>query len=390
MRGDGEATLGADQVRNLGKVTVAAHGFRAAVLAIALGAGLGAEAASRSDSAFTVGSYPVDAEASDAVRAKAKALADGQQAALRALFKRIVPVTAYPRLKRLAGTKAADLADGYAVRSERNSSTRYIATLDFSFQPQAVRDLLRREGVPYVDEQAPAVVLVPILREAGGLKGGQWSEAWKGLDTEHTLTPVKLAGLKPEIHQDTVRQALEGQGGADRILAQEYGSELVVLAVAEIDNATGKLTVTYAGNDAVGPILWKRSLRIAGGDLVYTMELASVIGLGVIEGRWKAVKARFAGAEAGPQTGGGAFPAGGAETVTMQVEFRSLAQWNDIRGQILDMPGVDNVEVGGISARAADVSLSYPGGARQLAEDMAPKGMMLRNVGGTWVLRSSF
>lgn len=375
---------------NLGKRHALARRLGAAVLAAALCAGFAAEAAPRSDSAFIVGNYPVDAEAADAVRAKAKALADGQQAALRALLKRIVPVTAYPRLKRLAGAKAADLADGYAVRSERNSSTRYIASLDFSFQPQAVRDLLRREGVPYVDEQAPAVVLVPVLREGAGLKGGQWSEAWKGLDTEHTLTPVRLAGLKPEIHEDTVRQALEGQGGADRILAREYNSEQVVLAVAEIDNATGKLTVTYAGTDAVGPILWKRSLRIPGGDLAYTMELASVIGLGVIEGRWKAVKARYTGGDISAPSAGGDMPAGGGETVTMQVEFRSLAQWNDIRGRILDMPGVDNVEVGAITARGADVSLTYPGGARQLAEDLAPKGMMLRNAGGSWVLRASF
>lgn len=347
-----------------------------------------AQAAPRSDGAFTVGSYPVEAEAADAVRAKEKALADGQQAALRALFKRIVPVTAYARLKRLGNVKASDLADGYAVRSERNSSTRYIATLDFSFQPQAVRDLLRREGVPYVDEQAPSVVLVPVLREAGKLTGGQWSEAWKGLDVEHTLTPVKLASLKPEIQEDTIRQAIEGQGGADRILAQEYKSELVVLAVAEIDRSTGKLTVTYAGTDAVGPMTWKRSLRIAGGDVGYTMELASVIGLGVIEGRWKAVKTRYTaggGGAAGTET-----MVGGGETVTMQVEFRSLSQWNDIRGQLLDMPGVDNVEVGAITARSADLSLSYPGGASHLAEALAPKGMTLRNVGGAWVLRASF
>ncbi len=108
-------------------------------------------AAPQNDAAYTVGNYPVDATAQDAVRAKEKALGDGQQAAFRSLLKRIVPVTAYQRLKKMQPLKAAELIDGVAIRSERNSSTQYIASLDFSFQPQAVRNLLKREGVPFID-----------------------------------------------------------------------------------------------------------------------------------------------------------------------------------------------------------------------------------------------
>ena len=55
----------------------------------------------------------------------------------------------------LPAVKAGDLIEGVKVRSERNSSTDYIASLDFSFQSKAVRDLLRREGIPFIDEQAP-------------------------------------------------------------------------------------------------------------------------------------------------------------------------------------------------------------------------------------------
>lgn len=341
-----------------------------------------AVAASPADSAFTIGNYPIDAVADSAVHAKERAIADGQQAAFRALLKRIVPVTAYPRLKRLAGVKSAEFADGFAVRSERNSSTRYIASLDFSFRAQGVRDLLHREGVPFVDAQAPKVTLVPVLRQGGQLTGGDWSEAWKGLDLEHTLTPLAIAPLKPEIHADTIKMLLDGEGGADRILADEYKSGLVVLAIAEVDASTAKLMVTYAGTDAVGPLVWKRGYRISDGDLAYTMELASVIGLGVIEGRWKAVQARAAG--------GFEALSGAGEPVTMQVEFQGLSQWNDIRRRILELPGVEAVEIAGITARSADVSLRYPGGGARLAETLAPQGMQLRNSGGIWVLRPTY
>ena len=102
----------------------------AAALTLAAGASDRA-AAAPTDTVFTVANYPVEARADNAAAAKDKALADGQQAAFRSLLKRLVPVTAYARIKRLAGVKAGDLVDGFRVRSERNSSTDYIASLDF-------------------------------------------------------------------------------------------------------------------------------------------------------------------------------------------------------------------------------------------------------------------
>ena len=134
----------------------------AITLAIAVVAVGPASRAAPADKAFTVGNYPVDATAANAVAAKEQALADGQKHAFRSLLKRLVPVTSYKRIERLKTVRASDLIDGVSVRSERNSSTQYIANLDFAFQPQAVRDLLRREGIPFVDLPAPTVMVIPV------------------------------------------------------------------------------------------------------------------------------------------------------------------------------------------------------------------------------------
>lgn len=335
---------------------------------------------------FTVANYPVDARAKDAVTAKDRAMTDGQQAAFRSLLKRIVPVTSYDRLKRLKGVKAVDLIDGVSVRSESNSSTEYMASLDFTFQPDGVRTILRREGVPYVDRQAPKIILVPALRAGSGAPpasaSASWSASWKGLDLVNTLTPVTLEALKPEIHADTLKQLVEGGGGADRVLAGEYKSELVVMAIAEIDEAAKRLTVTMAGQDSVGSINWKRAYRMAPDDHVYTMELAAVVGLGVLEGRWKATQAGG--------RGGGDRLTGGGSPVRILVEFASIREWNEMRGHLLDTRDVEDVRIDGVSARSADVSLNYPGGAEQLADAMASKGLALKNESGTWVLRGRF
>lgn len=358
-------------------------------------------AAARADAAYTIGNYPVEASDKNAVAAKEKALADGQKAAFRALLKRIVPVTAYKQISRLSGVDAANLISGFSVRSERNSSTEYIASLDFSFQADAVRSALQSQGVPYVDVQAEQVVIVPVLSQGNPPEAksdtSSWRAAWKGLDLTNTLTPVTLDTLKPVIHADTIKMLTDGDDNGLRILAREYNTQRVVLAIFETDLAAKKVLVTLAGEDAAGPILLKRTYRVSDGDLAYTSELAAVVALGVLEGRWKAVKSGVSagaataayGAEQPAWSAGDAFaPTGSGESVVFVAEFNGPDQWNDIRTQILDTPGVDGVNISAATERNADVALRFPGGATALANAVGARGLSLINVGGGWVLRS--
>jgi hypothetical protein len=348
--------------------------------------------AAPSDRVFTIANYPVDATAKDAVAAKEKAHADGQQAALGALLKRLVPVTAYNRIDRLKTVPAANYIDGVAIRSEQNSNTQYIASLDFSFQPQAIRDLLSREGVPFVEEQSPRLVLVPVLAEAGENGAvryragtGAWTQVWKGLDLDNTLTPLKIETLLPVIHEDTIKAALAGDDSVERVLTGEYKADFVLFAVAEVDAQGKQLNVTLAGIDPAGLLSWRRTYRVADGDVGYAMEFAAVVTQGVLEGRWKVAKAEESG-----QGGFSGASGGGANDVHMAVEFSSLDEWNDLRGLLLDTPGVDNVRIGAVSPRSADVTVSYPGGGDGLSAVLARQGLSLAGGGGQWVLRSGY
>jgi hypothetical protein len=363
----------------------------AGMMAIAAAAATGASGAA-GDKPYTIGNYPVDATAQDAVAAKDKALVEGQQAALKSLFKRLVPVTAYPRLARLKSAKAADLIDGVSVRKERNSSTQYIANLDFSFQPKAVRDLLRRESIPFVDVQAPPVLIVPVyvapasnttvpaaLAQASGQK--VWTDSWKGLDLTNSLTPAKLDAIKPVIHADTVKAVAAGQENALRTLTGEYNNELVLLAIAEPDLQSKRLTVTIAGRDAAGVFTLKRSYRYLINDFSYATELASLVALGTLEGRWKAVKSR-------PSVGRALTGSGPPAPVQMTVEFASATEWQELRRQIVETPGVEDIQYAGVTGRTADIALRFPGGGDGLADSLAAVGLNMRNLNGTWVVRS--
>lgn len=368
--------------------------FFHAILAAAVFGPVG-PALAANDEVFTVGNYPVDAQAANAVDAKKQALADGQQSAFRSLLKRLVPVTDYDRLKRLSALKASGFLEGVSVRSERNSSTRYIASLDFSFRADSVRSVLHQEGIPFIEDQAREIVVVPVVRNPdGSIEAGAasraWNSAWKSLDQEHTLAPFSLQGVKGAINADTLKQAVEGGGGAERSLAAEYGSPYVVLAIAEPDPAAKRLNVTLYGIDGVGGLSLKRSYRVYDGDTAYSMELAAVVGLGVLEGRWKAQKAPpLAASSYSPAYSSSSANSGGGTAVAMRAQYQSLAEWSEMRRQLLDLPGVEDVRIETESARGADLTLRYPGGARELSSALYGRGLALENGTDRLILRSA-
>jgi hypothetical protein len=87
---------------------------RGVLLALALTLVAGAaHCAAAAEAVFTVANYPVEARADNAATAKDRALADGQQAAFRSLLKRLVPVTAYARIRQLRDVRAGDLVVGF-------------------------------------------------------------------------------------------------------------------------------------------------------------------------------------------------------------------------------------------------------------------------------------
>jgi uncharacterized protein DUF2066 len=364
----------------------------ALLVALVIFGGRVAEAAvPAEDAVFTVGNYPVEARADNAVAAKSKALSDGQQAAFRSLLKRLVPVNSYPRLRRLPPIKAGDLIDGVSVRSERNSTTDYIANLDFSFQANAVRDLLRREGIPFLDQQAPTLTLVPLWRTSGLASPrdeAAWNDVWKGLDLDHALTPMKLEVLKRGVTPEAVSALAEGDGGAIRALVAAYGSERIVLAVAEQDVAARKLNVTLTGRDAVGAFVLRRAYRVDAADPGYASELAAVVSLGIIEGRWKAIRSpanNYASSGGGDPVAAARTPVGDTNML-IAVEFRGMSEWQDISRKLAATPGVEELDVAGLSARGARVTLRFSEGAERLADALAEQGLTLRNTGGNWVL----
>jgi hypothetical protein len=78
------------------------------------------------------------------------------------------------------------------------------------------------------------------------------------------------------------------------------------------------------------------------------------------------------------------------DPVSFVAEFGTQAQWDEIRAQLLDTPGVEALEISTVSSTNAQVSLTYPGGARQLANALGGRGLVLTDFGAGWILRTSY
>lgn len=347
---------------------------------------LGPAPASAAGRPYVIANYPVEARAKDAVTAKINAIAEGERAAFRSLLKRLVPVTAYSHINRLKDVSPSTLLDGYTVRSERNSSTDYIAALDFVFAPENVRRVLREKGVPFVDKTAPETVLITAFRDAAGASNNarlrEWIATWRGLDVRNALTPLSVKPMRSVVHADTIEMLRRGERGAERIISTEYGNDLVVAAIAELDTSTSRLNVVLSGRDGVGPFVWKQSYKILDNDIAYAMEYAAVVSLGVLEGRWKASQ-QTASTEI-------VSPSGPSVPILIHVNFANAADWYSIRDMLGRIPGVNNLRAQSVTSRRASISLLFPGGGEQLSRALTRQGYTLTNLGYDWLLKRNF
>jgi Uncharacterized protein conserved in bacteria (DUF2066) len=348
------------------------------------------------DSLYDVAKISVDITAEDAVAARDMGMAEAQARAVKTVLQRLLPVGVDADLPGLTKEDIEGLVNGVSIRKEQNSTTRYIANLDVSVNEQAIKQLLQDYSLPYSEERAQPTSILPLMI-AGGAVAGEgaegWRQAWDDLDLSHSITPATILRPRPGLGLDAVNAVLAGDAEALAKMQDEYGSPLVI-AVGEI--AGGAFITRLAGADGVGQIAFERSDPV-GGDPNVTAREAAAIALGIIENRWKTTGTGGApGAEANNQPGAGGAPDAGREgpkgeiprNIVAQVEFSGLKEWQEIRGRLTNVAGIQGLEVNSLSARAASITFDYAGPLGRLQQELDQNGFVFDDSEGTFVLRS--
>lgn len=190
---------------------------------------------------YTVRNVPVDATANEAAEARVIAIRQGRARALRMLFQRLTLEADWPMLPVLRTSEVTALGSGFEIANERNSPTRYLATITYRFKPADVRAILQQNGIPFSEVQARKMVVLPVLIQDGEARIFQddmnWSFAWSDLDYAHELVPlVTPLGDLGDVIAAPAEAALDGDFAALSGFAERYNVQDILIAKMQIDD----------------------------------------------------------------------------------------------------------------------------------------------------------
>ena len=214
---------------------------------------------------FTVTGIDVDVSAANVAQAREQALAEAPRLGFRRLLERLVGAS---DVVRLAGIDGRQYVRDVSVEQERASAVRYLATLTVRYNPAAVRRLLRESGAKFTEPRLRPVVVVPLLRGAGGTLSPRWDEpnpwraAWvaAGDTIGGGLVPLVVASLPPPAPDPTgavppglpVERLAAADPAVLSAIGARYRSADVVVAIAS-PSASGGLEVMLSGIGASRP-----------------------------------------------------------------------------------------------------------------------------------------
>ena len=359
---------------------------------------------------YSIANFEVWAEAKNAVAAKKTALEDGRQFAFEALLKRLTVYTPNRRFPKLSDKDIARLITSLSIKDERNSKTEYLANIDFKFSEPAVKKMLVSHGLTYWDKQAEPVMIIPVVHQslltpkAGELNSilsqEDWVTSWKTLDLGGALVPLRLKERLAIIDDAVLTALLKDDNAARQGLLKAYNNERVVLALLTTSPAKGKVRFTLVGRDGIGDLIYKKDQVVSNEDYVQMADMAAEVALGLLESRLKFTKRSTALGhvtrrkevlpwqtelqEAAPITGWQGQARG--ERVVMEAQFQGLRHWQSILRRLRTIEGLEDLKIDKLSARAAEISFDFPGGADALAPALREKGLNLERAGGGWSL----
>jgi hypothetical protein len=351
-------------------------------------------AAQAADSLYEVAKLSVDTTAADAVAARKMGMAEAEMRAVKIVLQRLVPLSAQELLPELSQEDVEGLVNGVSIRKEQNSTTRYIATLDVSVNEQGIKQLLQDQGIPYGEGRAPSISILPLVIAGGSVTGGGgdvWRQAWEDLDLTHSMTPATILRPRPDLGLDTVKAVLAGDAQVLESMQADYGYGPLVIAVGETVN--GEFVTRLAGADSVGAINFGRRDAL-GGDAKAAALSAAATAFAIIENRWKVTQSgetptTEVKSEEGTEPGAGSPPKGEVpRNVVAEVEFSGLKDWQDMRGRLMNVAGIQALEVNSLSARAASITFDYAGSLGRLQKELDQNGFVFDEREGTFVLRS--
>jgi hypothetical protein len=314
---------------------------------------------------YTVSGVHVDASGASSAEALNLAIAQGRPRAWQILYRRLTRQQDWARQPALDAATLVRLSRGYTPANERRSTTRYVADISYTFNPDAVARTLRDANIAFTQTVVRRILLVPM---APNYNNGPWTQAFSAPSLHDSLVPFALpttadAGDLAQLNFDTASWN-DVAAVADRIKASEA-------ALLQVVNVNGKVTVIVrrlgqgeasAKTQVEVPLMQSFSA---------TFPAAAQAGLNAMEDLWKARSV------VNYNTRG---------TLTADVKLESLNQWGAIQTALSGTNIVTNVQVVAMNTGYARLSIAYLGTPDQLRDALGEQGLALSGKSGQFIL----
>ncbi len=318
---------------------------------------------------FTVRNVPVDATADEAAEARIIAIRQGRALALRILFQRWTMRTDWPLLPVLKTREVTTMGAGFEVSGEKNSPTRYLATITYRFKPDEVRRVLRETSIPFSEARARSAIVLPVLVRGGEINAwGEeniWRDLWLEREYSNELLPVLMPlGDLGDALAAPREAIISGDYYRLARFAERYGVQDVIIAAAIQDDEgqplrleIARLTPTAAEGFLIDSPMGEDEAA------AYTLAIDRVVER--LQEDWKAKTIiRY----------------GQREDLVVSARFESLDEWLSIRRAIEDTPSIVENQLHGVSTSGAEMTLSVVGSTDQLALSLIQKNILLSPI----------
>lgn len=222
-------------------------------LLIALSPARAVRAAPVDSKMFSASGIQLDITAENSEKAREQALQEGQRHALMAVMSRITPDYVVEQLPELVPDNIVNFVQDMSVLNEKYSPVRYMATLEVRFNGDAVRDLLKSNGLPFVRTSGKPLLILPLYRRGSSPRllweeDNAWLRAWSNRTVESYMIPLIVPmGDLQDTQMLTAEQVAKDDLPAALSLAKRYDAEGVL--IAELTRSGSNFNVSVRAMD---------------------------------------------------------------------------------------------------------------------------------------------
>lgn len=336
-------------------------------------AGAPAAFAQRGD-LYVVSGVQVDSEAANASAARALAIQNGQVEAARRMVARLT--LAAERASRGAVTvdpaAARRMIVGLEVEQERQSPTRYLASLKFTFDPGEVRTYLRSRNLQFTEYRGAPILVVPIVEADSASYADFWRRSFQIGGFRNELRPLEIAPKGSVLSEDWA--------GASAVAAGALADSVVFARLSVAIGPSGARIIAKARQVSATSEVDLGTVMLTGkaGDVAAVQAMLDRAARDIVERTTEDWKRQALG-RAGTGTG-----------LAVTALYSSQSEWNRLRAALEKSRLLTGVRQQAISVDGALLQLSFAGAEDLLKADLAKQGIILESgdIGPTLRLRA--